>query len=165
MRATVLLVLVLLLRSVTSQDVGTSTSSSFSLVAEDFCVSRQILPLVAGCSASQQANGSLLPLWGALVNVTRDCGLDPTPGGNHSSYDSYGLGPWLAGVQSVFQQYVYEFNAQSGLTNWYRNRTIGDYISNWVQMWPTPDNPGPNDWWMLGSEVFGEDLDHGGSWT
>ncbi|KAG2489485.1 hypothetical protein HYH03_011938 [Edaphochlamys debaryana] len=42
-----------------------------------------------------------------------------------------------------------------------RHRTVGDYIQNWVEVWPTPDNPGPNDWWMLGSEVFGEDLDHG----
>ncbi|KAG2481897.1 hypothetical protein HYH03_019141 [Edaphochlamys debaryana] len=42
-----------------------------------------------------------------------------------------------------------------------RHRTVGDYIRNWVEVWPTPDNPGPNDWWMLGSEVFGEDLDHG----
>ncbi|KAG2485581.1 hypothetical protein HYH03_015742 [Edaphochlamys debaryana] len=131
-------------------------TAGVNLVAEDFCVATT---LGDGCTFSRGGNSSA-SLWGAVVALTRDCGLDPTPSGNHSSFDSVGL-LWLVGVQSVFHQFLVRHNAETGLTNWYKNRTVGEYISNWVEVWPTPEDPGPNDWWMLGSEVFGEDLDHG----
>ncbi|KAG2481935.1 hypothetical protein HYH03_019112 [Edaphochlamys debaryana] len=129
---------------------------------DDACVAGKLDLVDRGCATWRETTPrSHTPIWGALINITRDCNLDHTQSEPDASVNSFGLGSWLVGIQAAFQDFVSRFDADSGLSNAYRNRTVGEYISNWVEAWPTASNPGPIDWWMLGSEVFGEDLDHG----
>ncbi|KAG2442801.1 hypothetical protein HXX76_002880 [Chlamydomonas incerta] len=74
--------------------------------------------------------------------------------------DSYGLF-WQVETAAPFKAFVAGLNNATGLHNRYRARTMAEYISAWVEVWPNATFVGPNDWWMIGGDVYGEDVNHG----
>ncbi|PNH06030.1 Adenylate cyclase [Tetrabaena socialis] len=57
-----------------------------------------------------------------------------------------------------FSSFLSKFNIENGLRVGNKSRDPEAYAQNWVEQWPTADDPGPNDYWMVGAEAFGEDI-------
>ncbi|KAG2450079.1 hypothetical protein HYH02_000183, partial [Chlamydomonas schloesseri] len=97
-----------------------------------------------------------------LVHLARDCDLEGVDNNTevHAAYDAYGLS-WQRNFDAQFAEHVAKYANQTGLRLGYRARTMPEYIANWVEVWPRAGDPGPNDWWLLGGEVFAEDIGHG----
>ncbi|GLC59635.1 hypothetical protein PLESTB_001516500 [Pleodorina starrii] len=97
-------------------------------------------------------------LWPSLAKITRDCSLDYDASKNQSTaYDAFGLF-WRIGTTPWFESFLEHYNNRTGLNLGVKSRTISEYVRNWLEVWPTAQNPGPNDFWFLSAEVFGEDI-------
>ncbi|EFJ46766.1 hypothetical protein VOLCADRAFT_92910 [Volvox carteri f. nagariensis] len=112
---------------------------------------------VISCRAFANGSGDHF-LWAALTKITRDCQIDYSTIANQTAtYDAFGLS-WRNGMQPEFELSLAQFNNKSGLHLGGKSRTISEYILSWLEVWPTVNDPGPNDYWLISAEVLGANI-------
>ncbi|KXZ46691.1 hypothetical protein GPECTOR_41g655 [Gonium pectorale] len=121
------------------------------------CLLEHASVLRDACRATHETKTDV-PIWGALAKLSKTC-MEQDTDTTANATDAHGLW-WAVGAFTAFKEFLPRFNNMTGLSIGYKGRTIAEYILNWVEVWPTPGTPGPNDYWMLGAEVFGEDIKH-----
>ncbi|GLI62352.1 hypothetical protein VaNZ11_004969 [Volvox africanus] len=110
------------------------------------------------CGATYDPGYNDLPVWGALVNITAYC-MPYTNGLVDQKKTAYGTF-WDINAQSFFASFLERFNNATGLRVGFQSRTVQEYVSDRMPAWPSVENPGDVDFWMVGAEVFGEGIAH-----
>ncbi|GIL58939.1 hypothetical protein Vafri_13943 [Volvox africanus] len=108
------------------------------------------------CGATYDPGYNDLPVWGALVNITLHCMpyKDGLVDQKKSAYGTF----WDISAQSFFTSFLERFNDATGLRVGFQSRSVQEYVLDRMPAWPSAEEPGDLDYWMVGAEVFGEGI-------